>query len=161
MPTAAQNGYRAIVVTCDDPTNRVRDYILPVFLEASKFNDQKLLENITIPNMNVLDLNIELNFYDSSITWENIKRLRKMTTLPIICKEILSPLDAELAIKYGTNEIIVRFYIFLIFWFNNSNHDGRQIDTTVPATAIECLEDILLKLLMDVLKIYFLYKYNN
>ncbi|CAF3735428.1 unnamed protein product [Rotaria sp. Silwood1] len=126
---AAENGYRAIVVTCDDPTSRVWNNILPVFLEASKNIDPNLMKTAIMPNMNIFDLSIEPDFYDGSITWTNIERLRKLTTLPIICKGILSPLDAELAIKYGANGILV------------SNHGGRQIDTTVPA--IECLEDIV------------------
>ncbi|CAF1096035.1 unnamed protein product [Rotaria sp. Silwood1] len=126
---AAENGYRAIVVTCDDPTSRVWNNILPVFLEASKNIDPNLMKTAIMPNMNIFDLSIEPDFYDGSITWTNIERLRKLTTLPIICKGILSPMDAELAIKYGANGILV------------SNHGGRQIDTTVPA--IECLEDIV------------------
>ncbi|CAF1517233.1 unnamed protein product [Rotaria sp. Silwood1] len=64
-----------------------------------------------------------------AITWTNLERLRKLTRLSIICKGILSPADAELAIKYGANGIIV------------SNHGSRVIDTT--ASAIECLKDII------------------
>ncbi len=109
VPEADQNGYRAIVVTCDDPTNRVWDNMSPLFLEASKYIDPEVFETINMPNMNLIDVDIKLNFYTISMTWRNVESLRKLTKLPIICKGILSPIDAELAIKYGANGIIVRF----------------------------------------------------
>ncbi|CAF4319588.1 unnamed protein product, partial [Rotaria sordida] len=67
-----------------------------------------------------------------SVTWANIEWLRKLTQLPIICKGILSPIDAEVAIKYGANGIIVR---------STFNHGGRLTDTAPPA--IQCLEDVV------------------
>ncbi|CAF1300721.1 unnamed protein product, partial [Didymodactylos carnosus] len=126
---ADRNGYRALVVTCDHSTDCVRDHTLPLFVEASKHLDPQLMNRITIPNMNVPDMIEKQKHANDSITWTNIEWLRKLTKLPIICKGILSPADAELAVKYGANGIIV------------SNHGGRQIDTAPPA--IECLEDIV------------------
>ncbi len=99
--------------------------------------------------MNFPNITVKENFRTGSLTWTNIEWLRKLTKLPIICKGILSPIDAELAIKYGANGIIVRFifcinsanwtYFWLLLLF--SNHGGRQVDTAPPA--IECLEDIV------------------
>ncbi|UJR19991.1 hypothetical protein I4U23_023125 [Adineta vaga] len=126
---AEQKGYRAIVVTCDHPTDRVRDNVLPLFEEASKTTDRELTECMPMPNMNAKDIIEKQNFSTGSITWANIESLKQLTKLPIICKGILSPIDAELAIKHGASGIIV------------SNHGGRQVDTA-PA-AIECLEDII------------------
>ncbi|CAF1095053.1 unnamed protein product [Adineta steineri] len=129
VSNAEKNGYRAIVVTCDDPTYRLRDHMLPLFEEASKNIDPDLMKTIITPNMNTVDIKIKENFNKVSITWASLQWVRKLTMLPIICKGILSPIDAELAIKYGADGIIV------------SNHGGRQVDTTVPA--IQCLEDII------------------
>ncbi len=109
IPELDKKGYQAIVVTCDDPTYRVRDNILPFFLEASNHTDPTIFQTVETPNINMHDLCIEPESDKISVTWANIERLRKLTKLPIICKGILSPLDAELAIKYGANGIVVRF----------------------------------------------------
>ncbi|CAF3725476.1 unnamed protein product [Adineta steineri] len=122
-------GYRAIVITCDHPTDRVRDNVLPLFEEASKTIDKELNQSMPMPNMNLPDIIVKQNLSTGSITWANIEWLRKLTKLPLICKGVLSPIDANLAIQHGANGIIV------------SNHGGRQVDTAPPA--IECLEDII------------------
>jgi isopentenyl diphosphate isomerase/L-lactate dehydrogenase-like FMN-dependent dehydrogenase len=111
---ADKKGYRAIVVTCDDPTSRVRDNILPLFLEASKHIDPTLFQIVGTPNINMHDVEIEPKLNKIPVTWTNIERLRKLTRLPIICKGILSPIDAELAIQCGANGIIVRFISTLL-----------------------------------------------
>jgi lactate 2-monooxygenase len=56
-----------------------------------------------------------------SLNWEDIKRLRKWTRLPIILKGILHPDDARQAIDLGVDGIIV------------SNHGGRQVDGSIAA----------------------------
>jgi isopentenyl diphosphate isomerase/L-lactate dehydrogenase-like FMN-dependent dehydrogenase len=114
VPEAAQNGYLAIVVTCDHATYRVRDNTLPLFEEASKNIDPELQNSISLPNMDISDIMVQKKFTVGSITWANIEWIKNLTTLPIICKGILSPIDAELAIKYGADGIIVRFVFVFI-----------------------------------------------
>ena len=109
VPLADQNGYRAIVITCDHPTDRVRDAVLPLFEEASKNIDPELQKSMPMPNMNLPDIIVKQNLSTGAITWANVEWIKNLSKLPIICKGILSPLDAELAIKYGANGIIVRF----------------------------------------------------
>ncbi len=109
IPEVEKKGYQAIVVTCDDPTYRVRDNIIPVFLDASNHTDPTILRTLSTPNINLNDARVEPESKKISVTWTNIQCLRKLTKLPIICKGILSPLDAELAIKCGANGIVVRF----------------------------------------------------
>lgn len=65
---------------------------------------------------------------DSSLTWDDIKWLRSITTLKIVVKGIMSDADARLAVQHGVDGIWV------------SNHGARQVDTA-PAT-IEVLSDI-------------------
>lgn len=109
VPEAEGKGYRAIVVTCDHPTDRVRDTVLPLFEEASKTTDQDLVECMPLPNLKLSDITIRTKSHDSgSITWEHVDSLRRLTNLPIICKGILSPIDAELAIEHGAKGIVVR-----------------------------------------------------
>lgn len=58
-------------------------------------------------------------FSDPSRTWEDLARLRAMTSLPIILKGILHPDDARKAVDHGAAGVIV------------SNHGGRQVDGAI------------------------------
>lgn len=57
----------------------------------------------------------------TSLNWEDLKRLKEYTRLPIILKGILHPDDARKAIDSGVDGIIV------------SNHGGRQVDGSIAA----------------------------
>jgi lactate 2-monooxygenase len=50
------------------------------------------------------------------ITWNDLARLRRMTSLPILLKGVRHPEDARLAREHGMDGVIV------------SNHGGRQVD---------------------------------
>jgi lactate 2-monooxygenase len=56
-----------------------------------------------------------------SVTWENLARLREMTSLPILLKGLLHPDDAREAVERGADGVIV------------SNHGGRQVDGAVAS----------------------------
>lgn len=58
-------------------------------------------------------------FSRPSLTWENLAFVRDRTALPILLKGIQHPDDAELAIQYGADGIVV------------SNHAGRQVDGAI------------------------------
>ncbi|MGL5928838.1 MAG: alpha-hydroxy-acid oxidizing protein [Dermatophilaceae bacterium] len=60
-------------------------------------------------------------FSRPSLTWQDLSRLREMTTLPVVLKGILHPDDAARAVDAGVDGIIV------------SNHGGRQVDRCVGA----------------------------
>lgn len=64
-----------------------------------------------------------------SIKWEELKFLREHTKLPIVLKGILHPDDAQKALDYGMDGIIV------------SNHGGRQVDGAVGSFTM--LSDII------------------
>ncbi len=51
-----------------------------------------------------------------SLTWEDLARLREMTSLPVVLKGILHPDDARRAVEVGVDGVLV------------SNHGGRQVD---------------------------------
>lgn len=113
MSKAEINGYRAIVVTCDHTNNRMRDFAMSLFNGASKYDGPELVKSMLLPNVHV-SYSVSVPKYEvGSLTWKHIEWLRSLTKLPIVSKGILSPVDAELAIQYGVNGIIVRlcFYV--------------------------------------------------
>jgi L-lactate dehydrogenase (cytochrome) len=76
-----------------------------------------------------------------SVDWEFIRYMRDQWKKPLLVKGILHPADAELAVRYGLDGVVV------------SNHGGRQLDGAV--SPIEALPEIRaavgkkLKLIMD------------
>jgi isopentenyl diphosphate isomerase/L-lactate dehydrogenase-like FMN-dependent dehydrogenase len=60
-------------------------------------------------------------FSDPSRTWDDLKKLRDATRLPILVKGVLHPDDARRALDHGAWGVIV------------SNHGGRQLDGAIPA----------------------------
>jgi lactate 2-monooxygenase len=68
-------------------------------------------------------------FSRRSLTWNDLERLRELTSLPIMLKGILSPDDAELAHAHGVDAVCM------------SNHGGRQIDGEVAS--LNVLADIV------------------
>jgi len=64
-----------------------------------------------------------------NMTWDYIGWLRSGADLPVILKGIVSPVDAELAVKHGASAIVV------------SNHGGRQLDGVVGT--LDALPDVV------------------
>jgi len=63
-----------------------------------------------------------------SLTWEDLERLREMTSLPLVLKGIQHPEDAREAARRGADGIVV------------SNHGGRQVDGAIAS--LDALEPI-------------------
>ncbi|XP_003411592.2 2-Hydroxyacid oxidase 1 [Loxodonta africana] len=133
---AEQMGYKAIFLTVDTPYlgNRFDDvhnrFKLPPQLRMKNFETSDLAFS---PTENFGD-NSGLAAYvakaiDPSISWEDLKWLRGLTSLPIVAKGILRGDDAREAVKQGVDGILV------------SNHGARQLDG-VPAT-IDALPEIV------------------
>ncbi|MEZ0447232.1 alpha-hydroxy-acid oxidizing protein [Cellulomonas sp. ICMP 17802] len=60
-------------------------------------------------------------FSRSSLTWDDLARLRERTSLPIVLKGIQHADDARLALDHGVDGIVV------------SNHGGRQVDGAIAS----------------------------
>ncbi|MBM6405447.1 alpha-hydroxy-acid oxidizing protein [Phycicoccus sp. CSK15P-2] len=60
-------------------------------------------------------------FSNPSLTWDDVPRLREMTSLPVVLKGLLHPDDATRAVEAGVDGVWV------------SNHGGRQVDRSVGA----------------------------
>lgn len=65
---------------------------------------------------------------DPSLSWDDLRWLRDLTTLPLLIKGVVRADDAAKAVDAGVDGIVV------------SNHGGRQLDTSIPT--IEALPAI-------------------
>lgn len=67
--------------------------------------------------------------YDSSLTWDFVKRLKDATQMKLVLKGIVTGEDAEIAVEHGADGIVV------------SNHGGRAEETLRPTVA--CLPEVI------------------
>ncbi|GLC35734.1 hypothetical protein PLESTB_000488900 [Pleodorina starrii] len=121
---AEARGFKALMVTVDAQRlgNREADarnkFTLPSGLALR--NLEYLSTGSTTQARDAADGSALMRLFtaevDDSLTWEFIPWLRSITKLPIIVKGLLAPDDAELAVRYGVDGIVV------------SNHGGRQLD---------------------------------
>ena len=120
---AEKSGYKAIVVTVDIPQMGIRyrdienEFKLPTHCVPANFKN---------PNSGTIDL-AGTNF-NPTATWDDVKWLKSVTTLPLLLKGVMHPEDAEKAVEHGVDSIIV------------SNHGGRQFDSA--PSSIEVLPQI-------------------
>jgi L-lactate dehydrogenase (cytochrome) len=68
------------------------------------------------------------NFIDPGLCWDDIKWLRKQTSLPLLLKGVMSADDVKMALDHGLEGVML------------SNHGGRNLDTAPPALLVllEC-----------------------
>ncbi len=138
---AEENGFQAIVITCDAPTMGKREadergkFHLPSPLQLEVL--KSLYKNGKADGQNnkssledqMFMTRVFIDQVDPSITWDDIKWLKSTTRLPVIVKGIMCAEDAILAVEAGVSALWV------------SNHGGRQLDT-VPA-AIDVLPEVV------------------
>jgi (S)-2-hydroxy-acid oxidase len=124
---AEKNGYKAIVLTCDNPQkihalSNYHKYDHPVKMFNLKYgNFPKETQDSMINELE--------KFFEPAHTWKFVDWLRSITSLPIVLKGIMRPDDAIEALKHDIQGILV------------SNHGGRVLDD-VPAT-IDVLSEIV------------------
>ncbi|CAH0034630.1 unnamed protein product [Clonostachys rhizophaga] len=140
-------GYQALVLTVDTPVlgNRLAErkeaVILPKGLSLPNLEKTaagaKPQPSINRQFMNVrsaaeakaLRAAFGSKMHSASLTWERtIRELRKVTSMKIILKGIMTAEDAALSVQSGADAIIV------------SNHGGRQLDET--CSTIEALPEV-------------------
>jgi len=80
------------------------------------------------PAFQGMDISKVTELYPPGITWDFIKRLKDATTMKLLLKGIVTGEDAEKAVEYGANGIVV------------SNHGGRAEDTLRPT--IVCMPEV-------------------
>lgn len=149
---AEKAGYTAIVVTIDYPAHpwkerNIRNQYDPFTVGQGMANFtsdpvfRSLLKQPPEQDMKAAISLFGRLFPNPHLTWNDLPFLRKLTNLPIILKGILNPKDAELALQYGIDGIIV------------SNHGGRQVDGEIAALkALPIIYDVVkgqIPVLMD------------
>ncbi|MBU8906073.1 lactate 2-monooxygenase [Desertibacillus haloalkaliphilus] len=136
---AKRAGYTALVVTLDTPILGWREKDLEQaylpFLQgigiANYLSDPMFCSKLEKSPQEDRRAAIEYFFKifsNARLTWSDLAFLRKHWDLPIILKGIIHPRDAELALQYGVDGIIV------------SNHGGRQVDGEI--STLDALESI-------------------
>ncbi len=124
---AEQAGYRALVLTVDAPQLGLRrrdlrnGFVLDPDIEPANLGPaDSALQHHRQDGRSALGQHAAQSF-DASITWADLAWLRRLTTLPLLVKGVLTAEDARLAVEHGVDGIVV------------SNHGGRQLDGAVPA----------------------------
>ncbi|KAN0029741.1 hypothetical protein ACTA71_007877 [Dictyostelium dimigraforme] len=114
-------GYSALVLTVDTPFLGKRTADFKNSFKLPNELSLKIFERLMLSNLDGGLNQYFATMIDPSLTWNDLKWLKSITKLPILVKGIMCPKDAELALQYGADGIIV------------SNHGGRQLDTC-PST---------------------------
>ena len=123
---AEKAGYKALAVTVDTPVlgRRLADVRhkmkLPSNLDLANHREAQSEGGVSDDSGSGLAAFVIKNI-DPALSWESIDWLRKVTSLPIILKGIMTAEDAVEAVKHNIQGILV------------SNHGGRQLDG-VPST---------------------------
>lgn len=139
LKRAEENGYSAIVITVDTPELGIRkadhrnkysplsegngcgNYLSdPAFCGLLEKSPSEDLEAALKKQIEIIDR--------PGFNWDELSKIRSYTNLPILLKGILHPDDAQLALEYDVDGIIV------------SNHGGRQLDHCI--SSLDALPEI-------------------
>ncbi|WP_402721340.1 alpha-hydroxy acid oxidase [Janthinobacterium rivuli] len=101
------------------PANQRNDFRLPDGIDAANFSKDSLGQELAWKDAEL----------DAAATWSDVEALCRQTSLPVIGKGILNPLDVPFALDAGLSGLMV------------SNHGGRQLDGAV--SSIRALPDIV------------------
>lgn len=126
---AEKAGYEAIVVTIDTVMLGWREVDMenqfsPLKLGFGKANyetDPVFLQHLSDQSEGAILQYVLDNIHHPSLHWDQIKKLREHTDLPILLKGILHPDDAVTAMQCGVDGLIV------------SNHGARQLDGVIAS----------------------------
>jgi isopentenyl diphosphate isomerase/L-lactate dehydrogenase-like FMN-dependent dehydrogenase len=148
LDRARRAGFSALVITVDtpvaglrerDPRNGMKELLGSAMLAKLPYLPEILahpgwlagflldrgvpkLENVVIPGQGAMDMvDVGSALSKATVTWEDLRWIRKLWTGPIVVKGILIGDDARRAIDEGAAAVVV------------SNHGGRQLDS-VSAT---------------------------
>jgi lactate 2-monooxygenase len=136
---AEASGYGSIVVTVDTAMLGWREQdlnnaYLP-FLQgegiANFITDPEFLKRLDKKPEEDMEAAVEefLTVYvNPAFTWNEFKKVRQWTKLPLLIKGISSREDVDTAVKYGADGVII------------SNHGGRQVDGAI--SSLDALDEI-------------------
>jgi lactate 2-monooxygenase len=104
-----------------EPQPRPTPGAVRTLLSLSRNHPGDTRHNLTAPEPRAAVETFLDVFSNPSLTWDDLARLRELTSLPVVLKGILHPDDARRAVDAGIDGIWV------------SNHGGRQVDHSVAA----------------------------
>src|ERR1700688_749614 len=144
---ARRAGFSALVITVDtpvagmrerDPRNGMKQLLDPSWFAKIPYLPDILahpgwlasflldggvpkLENVVIPGKGPLELvDVAAALASATVTWEDLRWIRKLWPGPIVVKGLLTGDDARRAVDEGASAVVV------------SNHGGRQLDSVFP-----------------------------
>ena len=118
-----------VAAATPQPRPRPTPAAVGTLLSMSRNHPGDTRHNLTAPEPRAAVETFLDVFSRPSLTWDDLPRLRAMTSLPIVLKGILHPDDALRAVDAGVDGVYV------------SNHGGRQVDRSVAA--LDALPDVV------------------
>jgi isopentenyl diphosphate isomerase/L-lactate dehydrogenase-like FMN-dependent dehydrogenase len=133
---AQKAGYRAIVITVDNPgarpveRDRRHGYRALATNPSSTLEPERVLRNfrgIDRPNLPTPDAFTER--FDTAVDWSNVDWIRSITSLPIVIKGVQTAEDARLCVRHGVDALVV------------SNHGG--LAAADARSTVEALPEVV------------------
>jgi (S)-2-hydroxy-acid oxidase len=130
---AQQAGCTAIAFTVDSMPDRNNETLQRAMQSDSRICTQCHINNShdTLHKAQMyagLDMSRVRNLMPTSLTWEYLDKLRKIVSVKLIVKGIVTGEDAALCVQHGVDGIVI------------SNHGGRNEETL--RSTLECLPEI-------------------
>ncbi len=130
IETAEANGCDTLVLTVDVPVlgNRT-EHARRIMENHRDFGSGGTGQNIKRRLGNLDKITTDTTPHDPTMTWQILPLIRSWTKMNLVIKGIMTAEDAELALEYGVDGIII------------SNHGGRQLESGL--STLECLEEVV------------------
>lgn len=118
-----------VAATPPEPSARPTPAAIGTLLSLSRHHPGSTRRNLAAREPRVAVETFLDVFSRPHLTWDDLPRLRELTSLPVVLKGILHPDDARRAVDLGVDGIYV------------SNHGGRQVDRSIAA--LDALPDVV------------------
>ncbi|MBJ9952567.1 MULTISPECIES: alpha-hydroxy acid oxidase [unclassified Acinetobacter] len=130
---AQQQNFKAIVITVDSPHTGIRDRERRVnFQLPEAMQHPHTPTHIPLPEITDNQHPVFQGLMQIAPKWEDIEFIIRHTSLPVILKGVLHPLDAQKAVNIGIKGLII------------SNHGGRVLNTSIsPLKALEKIRKVV------------------
>ena len=130
---AEQQNFKAIVITVDSPHTGIRDRERRVNFQLPEgMQHPHTPTHIPLPHLSENQHPVFNGLMQIAPKWADIEFIIAHTTLPVILKGVLHPLDAKKALDIGVKGLII------------SNHGGRVLNTALsPLIALQKIKSIL------------------
>lgn len=130
---AQQQNFKAIVITVDSPHTGIRDRERRVnFQLPEAMQHPHTPTHIPLPEITDNQHPVFQGLMQIAPKWADIEFIIRHTSLPVILKGVLHPLDAQKAVNIGIKGLII------------SNHGGRVLNTSIsPLKALEKIRKVV------------------